>query len=404
MLMLLSTQMNTRSTTPASTSFAAKAVLVATSILMIVATPLMMTQRVSADRYDDQIAALQREIDGYDSQAAKLGAKRHTLENQLQRLNNEKAKIQTQIDIYEAKAKQLADKIKENQQKIQENKDALGNLISDMYLSDNVSPIEMLASSNNIGDYVDKQAYQDSIQSSLSTTIDRITELKKELEKQKVEVERVLGSQKLARDALAKKEAEKNQLIAETKGQENAFLKLSAKQKAEQENLRAQQQAAIAAAIASSGGATMVAGGADGAYPWNQSNCPMLGYFSTRGADGNGGDGHGYGCRQCASYAAWRVARETGFYPNNWGNAKDFIYSAQQVGFRTGYTPKAGSLGVMSGPSAGNYEGHVVWVESVNGGQVLVSQYNYNYGAGYGMYSKMWLSASIFDKGFVYIK
>jgi surface antigen len=44
--------------------------------------------------------------------------------------------------------------------------------------------------------------------------------------------------------------------------------------------------------------------------------------------------------------------------------------------------------------------GHVAWVEAVSddGSKVLVSQYNYNYGAGWGMYSEMWLSSNFFDQ------
>jgi surface antigen len=42
--------------------------------------------------------------------------------------------------------------------------------------------------------------------------------------------------------------------------------------------------------------------------------------------------------------------------------------------------------------------GHVVWVEAVNGdGTVQVAQYNYNYGAGWGMFSRMNLSAATYD-------
>ena len=52
----------------------------------------------------------------------------------------------------------------------------------------------------------------------------------------------------------------------------------------------------------------------------------------------------------------------------------------------------------------GSPEGHVAWVEAVNGdGTIVVSQYNYNYGAGWGMYSEMRLSASVFSE-YVYIK
>jgi surface antigen len=90
------------------------------------------------------------------------------------------------------------------------------------------------------------------------------------------------------------------------------------------------------------------------------------------------------------------VDKETNVYPS-WGNAVNFTYNAQNVfGYPDG-APQAGSIAVMDPAKAGQGYGHVAWVEAVDGGQVLVSQYNYDYGAGYGMYSKMWLSVGAFD-------
>jgi surface antigen len=123
----------------------------------------------------------------------------------------------------------------------------------------------------------------------------------------------------------------------------------------------------------------------------------MWGYLSTGGADGNGGDGFGYGCRQCASYAAWRIAKETGIY-YRWGNAKDFTQNARNAGYEyLGTNPQPGSIAVMDPAKAGQGYGHIAWVEAVSGGMVTISQYNYDYGQGYGMYSVMTLSASSFD-------
>lgn len=119
------------------------------------------------------------------------------------------------------------------------------------------------------------------------------------------------------------------------------------------------------------------------------------------GADGNGGDGHGYGCRQSASYVAWRVAKETGKY-YSWGNAVNFTQSAINAGYEEGEA-RAGSIAVMDPATSGASEGHVAWVEAVNDNTVTISQYNYNYGAGYGMYSMINMPASAFDH-YIHIK
>ena len=399
------------STTPFSSSFATRAFIVAATVLLVVASAIQFVPTAKADRYDEQIAALQREIDQYETQASKLQNQANDIQQKLSALTLQKRHIQAQIDVSQAKYNKLQQQIKETETKIADNREALGETIADLYVEGKVSPLEMLASSSTIGDYIDKQEYQSSIRDQLTSTIKEIKSLKEKLEVQKKDVERVLADQKNSRKALAAKEAEQQSILSITKGKQAAYQQLSRKQQEEQARVRQAQQDAIAAAIASSGGSTLVQGGVAGGYPWNSSNCQMVSpypgapaYFSSGGVDGSGLDGRGYGCRQCASYVAWRVAKETRYYPVNWGDAKDFASQGDAAGYGTGYTPRAGSIGVMSGASAGNAEGHVAWVESVNGGQVLVSQYNYNYGAGYGMYSKMWLSASIFDKGFVYIK
>lgn len=151
-----------------------------------------------------------------------------------------------------------------------------------------------------------------------------------------------------------------------------------------------------------------------GTYPWNASNCPMGGYVngvwldyaSTFGADGNGGDGHGYGCRQCTSYVAWKIGQKTGIYPS-WGNAKDFATKAMAAGYKEVQTPVTGSIAVSTKSTTYNPYGHVAWVESnpypSNGKSVIrVSEYN-NKSCGYGNYCEREALISEFDK-YVFIK
>ena len=398
MLMIKLVQMKTRSTTPVSVPLHKRAMLVAASVLMIASTPLAFSHPAKADKYDAQIAALQRDINQYNSQAAKLGKQRESYENKLAQINNEKAEIQARIDLTVAKINKLKKQIEENEAKIAANKDALGETIADLYVDGTVSPLEMLASSSNIGDYLDKQTYQQSIRDTLKSTIDEINKLKKKLEKQKKSVERVLGEQKLARNALAKKEAEQAQLIQETRGKEAAFEKLSKKARSQKAEVQRQQQAAIEAALARAGGsATFLSGDPNkGGYPW-QSGCWVDGNaFSHGGPNGNGTDPLGYGCRQCVSYTAWKVGQRTGNFPRYWGNANQWPSSASVSGYRTGSSPRANSVGVIS---AGSY-GHVVWVHSVNGdGTINISQYNYYNagGPGWGNYSEMRVPAYTYD-------
>lgn len=348
----------------------------------------------SADQYDDKISALQSDMARYQAEADRLNGEAATLSTALAQITNEKNAIQSQVDLSQAQHDKLIIEIADTEKQISDNQTALGKTLADLYVDDNVSPVEMLASSQNIGDYLDKQEYRNSVKDQLGSTIKKVKDLKEQLTSKKDEVAQVLIKQKEARDSLVAKESEQASLLASTQNNEANFQGLIKNSQAAIDSARA-AQAALRARTNATGGYQIVDGGSLAAYTWNSSNCPMVSWLSTEGYDGNGGDGHGYGCRQCASYAAWRVAKETNVY-YQWGNGGDFASSAINAGYQNlGNRPQANSIAVLWGNP-----GHVAYVEEVSadGAKVRVTQYNYDYGSGYGMYSNMWLSSSFFNQ------
>lgn len=392
--MLKSKVMKQRSTTPVSKRLVTKSIVVATAVMMVLAAPLAMMPTAKADKYDDQIRALQSEIDQFQAEAGKLSQKANSLQAEIAKLNAEKAVIQRKIDLNQAKYDQLQQQIQETKQKISDNKDALGVTIADMYIGDSISPLEMLASSQNIGDYVDKQTYRSSISEELQKKIDEINELKEKLNKQKIAVERNLTDQKNSRKALVAKENERNGLLAQTRGQESTFKKLSAQKEAEKRQVQEQQQAAIAAAMSRAGGGGSLSGGGSlASYASWVGGCN----FNSVTAVSYNNDSLGYGCNQCVSYAAYMMMVKTGYAPSYWGNANMWPGSAAGTKFKVSHTPRENSLGVIS---AGQY-GHIVYVHNYNraANTVDISQYNeWLPGKGYGYYStRSGVSASTYD-------
>lgn len=386
--------MKLRTTTPASKTFFMRFALISLSILAFIAVPMQMTQKVSADQYDDKIRALQQDIARYQAEGERLNGEAATLQSALGQLANQKAAIQTQIDINQVKHDQLVAQITETEIKIKSNQNALGDIIAKIYIDDKITPLEMLASSSNISEYLDKQAYRSSVRNELTSKIGEIKDLKAKLVTQKADITKILNEQKAQRDDLAVKESEQSSLLSKTQGQEAGYQQLISKSQADIAEAKA-TQALLNSRFNSGGGYTLIGSGSLGAYPWNDSNCRMSGYLSTGGSNGNGGDGYGYGCRQCASYVAWKIATVTGRY-YSWGNAVNFTSNAIAAGYHAG-PARAGSIAVMDPGKAGQSYGHVAWVEAASGGMVTISQYNYNYGAGYGMYSMMVLPESAFD-------
>lgn len=95
------------------------------------------------------------------------------------------------------------------------------------------------------------------------------------------------------------------------------------------------------------------------------------------------GGENGYSYGQCTYYVASRRN-----VPGGWGNAANWIYGAQASGFPTGQVPQPGAIGVGKGIN------HVVYIESVNGDMVTVSEMNY---VGWNVVSTRTAPASAFN-------
>jgi len=79
------------------------------------------------------------------------------------------------------------------------------------------------------------------------------------------------------------------------------------------------------------------------------------------------GNGYFYG------FCTWYVANKRIDVPNNWGNAKSWLSSAQQSGWSTGSTPEVGAIVVTSE----SWAGHVGYVEKVEEDTFVISEMNY---------------------------
>ena len=373
--------MKKRSTTPVSKSFVARGTLLTLAILMTAAVPIAFIGRPTGARdYESEIRAVQNQIDQYTAEANRLANEANTLQNEVARLSNEKAQIQAQIDLKQAEYDQLIADIAANEKKIANNQKALGKTMAEMYVDEDISPLEMLASSKDIADYLDKQTQQSSVRNTLSKTIAEIKRLKKELEEQKIAVKQVLDDQTNQRNLLAEKQAEQQSLLDNTRGQEAAYQQLSAEGLAKRKELERQQQIEIARRYAGTSGSAVAGDPGRGGYPNNLANSD---YYNPVV------DPWGMYSRQCVSYTAWKVYQKNGYMPywGGVGNANQWPGNADRAGISRGSTPRAGSVGVIM---AGQY-GHVVWVESVNGdGTINVSQYNELNagGSGWGHYSE----------------
>ena len=371
--------MNIRSTTPVLKRFATSSMVVATAVAMTISS---VTTPVLADRFDDQIRAIEQQMGAYQAQAASLRSQADTLQRAVAELQAQQDTIQAQINLSQAKYDQLVQQIEETKNKIERNQNSLSSTIGNLYVNSRTSPVEMLASSKNIGYYLDQQEFQSSISRKIESTIRDIKVLKNELEEKKKDVERVLADQTAQKNALVAKKDEQAKLLADTQGSEAAYQNIIGQQNNEINSLRAQQAAANAARARSYGGTIISSGSGGGGYPTYLASAPQDSVV----------DPWGMYNRECVSYTAWKVHQAYGNMPywGGYGNANQWPGNARAAGIPTGNAPRVGSVAVMSG----GYYGHVAWVEAVHGDTITVSQYNWGVR---GEYSQMTISAGAFD-------
>ncbi|HET8709377.1 MAG TPA: CHAP domain-containing protein [Candidatus Saccharimonadales bacterium] len=310
---------------------------------------------------DDKVANLQSEAVSYQDAVA--------------RLNGQIALIQGKINYNTAEQARLTKDIAKKQAELDRQREILGSDLKAMYLDDQMSTIEMLVTSKNLSDYVDREAYRSAVQSKLQSTLKEITALQTQLKSQKTQVENLLAEQRTQRTKLASARAEQSNLLAYNQSQQASFNAQTAANKKKLQELIEEQRRANAPAAGAAyyfirfpGHAGYVNGNN---YPYANAG---FGMSTAPGCvDNDGPDPWGYCTRQCVSYAAWAVAASGRSAPMYYGNAKDWVGGAAAHGIPV-YTsnPRPGDVAIST---AGTW-GHAMYVEKVSGSQIYVSEYN----------------------------
>ena len=280
-------------------------------------------------------------------------------------LSVEIASQEAEIAQTEVEIKELKKQIYETELELEEEQEALAELLINMHFDSDSEPIQILAGSSSISDLAEKAAREEVAKQQISASAMVIRDTKQQLEADKAEVEELLAQQQSAKDALVAKRGEQQNLVAKYQNDAEAYSEVAkAAQAAQRAAEKAEQEAhpELYRGSAYTGANT---------YPW-QGDCPeKQDYYGTVW---NGYYIGGYVC-ECVSYAGWKAYEAYGVVLA-WGNAYNWDDRARAAGYTVNRTPAAGTIGQVDG---GAY-GHVFWVESVNGdGSINVTEYNNAY-------------------------
>jgi surface antigen len=324
---------------------------------------------VFADRFDEQINQLKADNSQKQGAAQSLQVQADTIQGVINGLQQQINVLQQQIVENTAKSDALKVKIAEAEAELVRERDLLGQNIKAMYLEGDITTLEMLASSKDLSDFVDKQQYRSSVKDKIRDTLDKITTLKLQLNAQKEEVEKLLKDQEAMQATIAAQKAQQADLLSFTEAQKSQYLQAIKTNNSQIASLRAQQAAENARLFS---GAKVVLGSACDTGHGDTYPSP----WCSSGQDSMI-DSWGMFNRECVSYTAWKVA-ESGRYMPYWGgigNANQWDDNARRAGIPVDTNPQAGDVAIKNSQPYG----HAMYVESVNGdGTINISQYNAN--------------------------
>lgn len=352
----------------------------------------VVAPQVFANQYEAQIQSLQQQNSEKKQTSDRLAVEATSIEDKVSKLNGQIAGLENEIQTNQTKKLELEKNIAAAEADLVKQKQVLGSNIKAMYLEDDISTIEMLASSKDLSDFVDKQAYRTAVKDKITATLESIKQLKIKLNEQQTQVAAIIKEKQQLQDQVVTQKSEQGRLLglnqaerASTDQQiKDNFEKIKVlKQKQAEENMRLFG--------GGSGGGSIGGGG----YPWGNAACIHTGRvggacpnydWAIGGSIWNWQTG-GYGYRNCTDWVAFKIKSQGKYVPGGLGNAKSWDDRAPGFGLRVSSMPEIGAAAISN---AGTY-GHVMYVEQVYGdGSILISDYNR---AGTGLYNTSTLSA-----------
>lgn len=320
----------------------------------------------------DECKAAQEKENQLRQKASEATNEAMTVEGEIAKLNSEIAAIEANIETSAAMVNDLKKQIKETEEKLEVQQTGLASLLVQMHFDDNDNPLTLLAGSNTLSDFAEKQARNDTIKAQVAAGIENIKETKKDLEGQKADIEILIVEMEGQKSVIASKRNEQNEIANKYRNDAAAF---TADAEAAHQEMLAQVEW-VRTQVQSSGN---IAGPRSSAgwdsYPW-RNGCMYENLGPWAVVNWKSGGYGGLYC-QCVDYAGWKVYEYTHgqVLAETWGNANMWASSAQRYSkIWVDETPAPNTVAVSG---YGGY-GHVMWVESVNSdGTLNISEYNY---------------------------
>lgn len=348
-------------------------------VTVSIAALLSICSPAFAADYSGQITQLKNQNSDNQSSLNNLKTAALPLQDKIANLEATINGLTSLINTNEQERQNLNGSIAALESQISDQRQILKDSVRQMYIEGDMSTLEIMASSKNLSDYVDKEQYTLSAQTKVKTGMDKINTMEDSQKKQRKQVTQLLSDSKKMQDSISAQKDQVNQLLASNEAQQsnvsqtissnNAQISdLERKQAAENAQLLASQSASSSNAPVSQTATSANILAVDGTqYPWASAPWPN-----------DIPDSWGMDERQCVSYTAWAVAA-SGRHMPYWGgsgNANQWPGDARAAGIPVDSNPRPGDVAISM---SGTY-GHAMYVDSINSdGSLNISQYNANW-------------------------
>lgn len=212
------------------------------------------------DELNKQIYATTKKLNTKQKESRSLTNQVAIFDDQIYKLQLEIDATQKEMDIVNREITKTNKKIKDTEMELKAQQATLNEYIRVIYEEGEVSTFELILSSDNFSDFVDKAEYLQVMQMKINETVEKIQKLKLDLEKKKADLDtKKIKLEGLKKQQIAKQEGinsqrnAKDRLLAQTKGEENAYRTLTKNLKAQHDKLQQELWAAVNTGYTSQG-------------------------------------------------------------------------------------------------------------------------------------------------------
>lgn len=176
-----------------------------------------------AQTHQNQINQLKSENADSHAHVNALRIRANDLQSAIDKLQDRINQLQAQIRENEAKSNALREEIRLAEIELARQKDVLGQSIRAMYTEGQISMIEMLATSKDLSQFVDKQQYREVVRDKIKSQVDKITALRLQLSQQREQIEQLIKEDKELEEEIGAQRAEQNRLLNLNQSEQAAF-------------------------------------------------------------------------------------------------------------------------------------------------------------------------------------